>query len=164
MTHRTRAAALAASIATILWPVGALAQTETPPDTLSIRPTVRATYNSNILKLSEERAPGPRDDWQFTPSVDFTIRKLIGGRHLATFIGSAGYDLHPRFTFLDRERIETQASVDVALGEYCRVKPGIDLNFAQAQLSDQGVIDGNTARQVDYALSFACRRPVGLYN
>lgn len=163
MSRGARIAALATSIASVLWPAGALAQTETPPDTFSIRPTVRATYNSNILKLSEERAPGPRDDWQFTPSVDFTIRKLIGGRHLLTLIGSAGYDLHPRFTFLDRERIETQGSLDVVLGEYCRVKPGIDLNFAQAQLSDQGVIVGNSARQVDYTLSFACRRPVGFY-
>ena len=133
------------------------------PDTFSVRPTIRATYDTNILKLSEERAPGDRDEWRFTPSVDFTIRQLLGGRHLLTFIGSAGYDLHPRFTFLDRERIETQASVDVVLGEFCRLKPGIDLNFAQAQLSDQGVVVGNTARQVDYALSFACKRPVGLY-
>lgn len=163
MSGGGRAATRAAFVAAALWPIGAFAQTEELPDTFSVRPTIRTTYDTNIFKLSEEREPGDRNEWRFTPSVDFTVRQLLGGRHRLTFIGTAGYDFHPVFTFLNREKIETQGSVDVVLGKFCRVKPGIDLNFAQAQLSDQGVVVGNTERLVDYSLSFGCKRPAGLY-
>jgi hypothetical protein len=116
-----------------------------------------------MLRLSEERAPGDRDDVRVTPQIDLDIRRLIGGRHQVSIGGTLGYDFHGRYSFLDRERINLDAGIDMAVGAFCHVKPGVRLNWAQAQLSDQGVILGNTERRTDYEVSLACRRPVGLY-
>lgn len=141
----------------------AFAQVDMPPDVLIVQPTVRATYDDNMLKLSKERAPGDRDDLRFTPSIDFTVRKLLGGRHQVTLTGFAGYDIHRDFKFLDRERIEATGEVDFQVAGSCRVRPGAAVNWAQANLSDQGFVVGNTLRQTDLELTIACRRAAGLY-
>lgn len=141
----------------------ALAQVDMPPDILIVQPTLRASYDDNRLKLSKERAPGDRDDFVFTPSIDFTIRKLIGGRHQATLTGFAGYDIHRDFKFLDRERIEATGEVNFQVAGSCQVRPGAAVNWAQANLSDQGFIVGNTLRQTDLEITIACRRAAGLY-
>lgn len=130
---------------------------------LVIRPTVRATYDDNIMKLSKIRAPNDRDDLRFTPTVDFTVRRLIAGQHQLTLTGMAGYDLHRTNKFLNRERIEATAQVNVVVAGACTVRPGASVNWAQANLSDQGFVVGNTLRQTDLDVTIACRRAAGLY-
>ncbi len=141
----------------------ASAQVDMPPDTLVIQPTVRATYDDNMLKLSRLRAPDERDDLRITPSIDFTLRRLLGGRHQVTLTGLAGYDLHRNFKFLNRERIEATAEVDFVVAGSCRARPAAAVNWAQANLSDQGFVVGNTLRQTDLELTLSCRRAAGLY-
>lgn len=142
----------------------ALAQVvDQPPDLLLIQPTVRATYDDNMLKLSTIRSPGDRDDFRVTPTIDFTVRRLIGGRHQLTLTGLAGYDIHRNFKFLDRERIEASGDIDIAIAGTCNVRPSVNVDWAQANLSDQGFIVGNTLRRTDVAVTAACRRAAGFY-
>lgn len=141
----------------------ASASAQTPPDTLEVRADVVSTFDTNMLRLSEERAPGDRDDVRVTPRIDIDVRQLIGGRHQLTVGGNAGYDFNARNTFLDRERIDLNGDVNVAVGAFCTIRPGVRLNWAQSQLADQGEIVGNTERRTDYDIALACRRPVGLY-
>jgi hypothetical protein len=142
---------------------GAPAEAQTLPDTLDIRAAVVSTFDSNMLRLSEERAPNDRSDVRLTPQLDITVRRLIGGRHQLTIGGTAGYEFHDRFRFLDRERIDLGGDINVAVGAFCHVRPGVRLNWGQAQLSDQGVILGNTERRTDYEIALACPNPGGLY-
>ena len=152
-----RSAAIAGALAS------ASASAQTAPDILDVRAAVVSTFDTNLLRLNEERAPGDRDDVRVTPQLDVNIRRLIGGRHQLTIGGTAGYDFHGRYSFLDRERIDLGADLNIVLGAFCSIRPGVRLNWGQAQLSDQGVIVGNTERRTDYEISLACRRPAGLY-
>lgn len=138
-------------------------EVDQPPDLLVIRPTIRATYDDNMLKLSKIRAPSDRDDLRFTPTIDFTVRRLIAGQHQLTLTGMAGYDLHRTNKFLNRERIEATAQVNVVVAGACTVRPEASVNWAQANLSDQGFVVGNTLRQTDLEVTVACRRAAGLY-
>ena len=154
----------AAATAAFMIPQAALSQTEVevPPDGLRVRPTVRLLYDNNILRQNDELGTGEQDDLRITPSVDVTYRRRFG-LHQLTVIGSAGYDFHQRFEFLDRERISLQADGDLSVAGYCHVHPRARLNFAQSNLSDQGVIDGNTQKTQDYRIAVDCEKPYGFF-
>lgn len=158
---RTRGSAVLATAGVVL--ASASASAQTMPDTLDVRAGVVSTFDTNMLRLSDERAPGDREDVRITPQLDIDVRRLLGGRHQLTIGGTAGYDFHNRNTFLDRERIDLGGDVNIVVGAFCIIRPGVRLNWGQSQLSDQGVIIGNTERRTDYEISLACRRPAGLY-
>ena len=151
----------AAATAAFMIPQAALSQTEVevPPDGLRVRPTVRLLYDNNILRQNDDLVTGEQDDLRITPSVDVTYRRRFG-LHQLTVIGSAGYDFHQRFEFLDRERISLQADGDLSVAGYCHVYPRARLNFAQSNLSDQGVIDGNTQKRRIIASPSIARSPM----
>jgi hypothetical protein len=160
---RRRARIIAALIGgTAGFAPAAAQQIEVPPDTFTLRPTVRFTYDSNILRLNDQRDAGPHDDFRATPGVDLTFRRRFG-RHQLSITGTAGYDFYKRFSFLNRERIDLSANGVLAIGGRCRATPGIALDFQQAQLSDQGIVVGNTERIHSYEIDFDCRRSAGFY-
>lgn len=148
--------------AALMIPQAASAQVDVPPDGLRVIPTARLLYDNNILRVNEDIVTGDRDDLRITPSVDVTFRRQFG-QHMLTVIGSAGYDFHQRFEFLDRERISLQANADLAVMGYCHVEPRARLNFAQSNLSDQGEIVGNSQRTQDYRIELDCEKPYGIY-
>mgnify|MGYP000030508646 CR=1 FL=1 len=139
-----------------------LAQVDVPPDGLRVSPTIRALYDDNMLRQNDALIAGDKDDLRTTPSLDVTYRHQFG-LHQLTVVGSVGYDFHQRFEFLDRERISMVADADLSVSGYCRARPRARLNFAQSNLSDQGVIQGNSQRTQDYNLTLACERPQGFY-
>lgn len=153
---------------TALWtalvplPQIARAQVDVPPEGLRLSPTVQMIYDTNMLRQNDDFVSGDKDDLRITPSVDLTFRRQIG-MHQLTVVGSAGYDFHQRYEFLDRERISLLADGDLSVTGYCHARPRVRLNFAQASLSDQGVIAGNTQRTQDYRLTVDCDKPHGFY-
>lgn len=143
-------------------PGGAWAQVDVPPDGLRVVPTVRLLYDDNIYRRDDNFVVGDKDDIRITPSVDVTLRRQMG-MHLVTVVGSLGYDFHDRNKFLDRERIALTGDADLSIAGYCHARPRVRLNFAQANLSDQGVIVGNSQRTQDYRLTVDCEKPYGIY-
>ncbi|WP_022683439.1 outer membrane beta-barrel protein [Sphingobium bisphenolivorans] len=150
------------ALCTAILPQMARAQVDVPPDGLRVSPTVRLLYDTNMLRQNDDLVTGDTDDLRITPTVDLTFRRQIG-MHLLTVVGSAGYDFHQRYKFLDRERVTLLADGDLSVTGYCHARPRVRLNLAQANLEDQGVIVGNTQRTQDYRLRVDCDRPYGFY-
>ena len=140
----------------------ARAQVEVPPEGLRVSPTVRLLYDSNLLRQNDDLVTGKMYDVRITPAVDVTFRRQFG-MHQLTVVGSAGYDFHRRYDFLDRERFTLRADGDLSVTGYCHARPRVRLDFAQANLADQGVIVGNTQRTQDYRLTVDCEKPHGFY-
>ncbi|WP_312251099.1 outer membrane beta-barrel protein [Sphingobium yanoikuyae] len=140
----------------------AFAQVEVPPDGLTVAPTVRMLYDDNVLRQSDDLVSGDKDDLRITPALDVTFRKNLGV-HQVTVVGSLGYDFHQRYSNLDRERVTLTAKGDVKVSALCYLRPSARLNFAQADLADQGMIVGNSERTQDYAVTAECDKPYGYY-
>jgi hypothetical protein len=158
---RARSAGLSAACATILT-CPAYGQVDVPPDGLTVAPTVRMIYDDNVLRQNDDIIAGDKDDLRITPGVDVTFRKILGV-HQITAVGSLGYDFHQRYDNLDRERIALQARGDVKISGLCYLRPRARLNFAQANLADQGEIVGNSERTQDYSVTAECDKPYGYY-
>ncbi|PTQ11795.1 gellan polysaccharide biosynthesis protein GelF [Sphingomonas oleivorans] len=142
------------------WPAAAQEQAE--PDRLSVTPALRLQYDSNMLRLNEQRLSGRRDDTRITPGISFQLRRQIGLHSLA-ISGDAGYDFHRRFKFLDRARVNGVANANILLGGRCTAAPRARLEIAQTELSELGVPVGNMQTTQDYQLTLACPRPSGFY-
>lgn len=140
----------------------AYAQVDVPPDGLSVSPTIRLVYDTNVLRQSEQFRGGDTDDLRITPGVDVTFRKQFG-LHQISAVGSLGYDFYQRFDDLNRERINLLAKGDFKVTGLCYLRPSARLNFAQSNLADQGELVGNTQRTQDYSVTAQCDKPYGYY-
>ncbi|MFT3965873.1 MAG: porin [Sphingobium sp.] len=140
----------------------AFAQVDVPPDGLTVTPTVRLMYDSNVLRQNQNNYPGDLDGTRITPSIDATFRRQFG-LHQVTVVGTLGYDFYSKQDFLNRERIAVAANADIKATGYCHVKPNGTLDFSQSNLADQGEIVGNTQRTQNYRVTFDCDKPYSFY-
>ena len=120
------------------------------------------TYDSNILRLGEQRISGPTDNVSMSPrvAVDFDRRF---GRQRAYATGYAGYNFNSRFRFLNREQLALNSGLDLRFGPRCRINPTASLVRSQSDLEDLGQVVTNTATVQDYNIRASCPRPAGFY-
>lgn len=120
------------------------------------------TYDTNILRLGEQRTNGPTDNLSMAPrlTLDYS-RQLARQRIFAN--GYAGYVWNDRFRFLNRQDIALIGGADVRVGPKCRATIQGGFFQAQSDLEDLGVVISNVATTQDYSINASCPRPAGFY-
>ena len=120
------------------------------------------TYDSNILRLGDQRTDNPTDNLSISPRVAIDFNRRVG-RHRAFATGYAGYNFNNRFRFLNREELALNGGIDMRLGPRCRITPTASVLRAQSDLEDLGEIVTNAATVQDYNIQLSCPRPAGFY-
>ncbi|KQN76183.1 outer membrane beta-barrel protein [Sphingomonas sp. Leaf62] len=120
------------------------------------------TYDTNILRLGEQRTNQPTDNLSTAPrlTLDYS-RQLARQRIFAN--GYAGYVWNNRFDFLNRQDIALTGGADIRVGPKCRATVLGTFVQAQSDLEDLGVVISNVATTTDYSIAASCPRPSGFY-
>lgn len=120
------------------------------------------TYDTNILRLGEQRTNQPTDNLSMNPRVTLDYsRQLARQRIFAN--GYAGYVWNDRFEFLNRQDISLIGGADLRAGPKCRATVIGSFFQAQSDLEDLGVVTTNVATAQDYSINASCPRPAGFY-
>lgn len=119
-------------------------------------------YDSNILRLGDQRTDNPTDNVSMSPRVAVEFDRRFG-RQRAFVTGYAGYNFNSRFRFLNREELALNSGVDLRFGPRCRITPTASVLRAQSDLEDLGQIVTNAATIQDYNIRASCPRPAGFY-
>lgn len=120
------------------------------------------TYDTNVLRLGEQRTNQPTDNLQIGPqvTVDYS-RRLSRQRIFAN--GYAGYFWNNRFEFLNRQDIALTGGADLRAGPKCRATVTGSFFQAQSDLQDLGTPVRNVATTQDYSVDASCPRPAGFF-
>lgn len=105
---------------------------------ISISPTVRLTYDSNVLRGRETIGSGDvsgSDDVRLSPSLAVGLLYPFG-RQSAFLTGSIGYDFYRKNHQLNRERISLDGGVNVKGPASCASVLGIGYSRRQSDLED----------------------------
>ena len=115
----------------------ALAQSDSKPR-FDIFVSAQESYENNVLRQPKGFPVQPgftRDDFRLSPSLNVDILRPIG-RQTLTLAGGVGYDFYRRNKLLERERINLQGKVDLAIGPNCTPQLGVAYSRQQSDLSD----------------------------
>lgn len=143
-----------AAVAVAFMPESAYAQGKA----LTIVPTIKLRYDTNPLRLNDQRASIKRDDLRATVGVSFDLNRTIGV-HPIFLRGLIGYDKHTRFDFLDRARVDIRTGLNYAVFPRCSIAPRASLVIEQFDIEELGQPVGNTSTQQRYQASVDCTRP-----
>ncbi len=148
------------------WTSAADAQTAASGGRNDIRVSLTDAYETNALRLGDSM-PVPagfsKDDYRFTPSIDFDIVRPVGVQ--SGFIkGTLGYDFYKRNQRLERERINVAAGFDLRFGGDCHQHAEIGISRQQSDLRDftRTVALRSAERRKSYAVAINCGSVFGL--
>lgn len=120
------------------------------------------TYDTNVLRLGEQRTNQPTDNVQIGPQVTLDYsRRLSRQRIFAN--GYAGYFWNNRFEFLNRQDVALTGGADLRVGPKCRATVTGSFFQAQSDLQDLSTPVRNVATTQDYAIDASCPRPAGFF-
>ncbi|PXA94652.1 hypothetical protein DMC47_20480 [Nostoc sp. 3335mG] len=120
------------------------------------------TYDSNILRFSEQRTDGPTDNLSLAPRVMLDYNRRFARQRLFAN-GYAGYVWNDRYQFLNRQDIALTGGAELRAGPRCRATPTASFFQAQSDLEDLGALVRNVATTQDYRVAVSCPRPAGFY-
>lgn len=149
---------LLAAAGAAAFPVAAQAQ----ENRFDLSARVVETYETNVLRLRDERVSAPRDNLSLTPQLVVDYQRLFG-RQRVYLNGTAGYVFNDRYRFLNREDLSFTGGAGLRFGARCQVNPQASLFRAQSDLDDLGALVSNTATIQDYTVEASCPREVGFY-
>jgi hypothetical protein len=129
---------------------------------IAIAARVVEGYDSNQLRLSDQRLAGPKDNITSAPGVTIDISRNFA-RQRVYLRGAAEYVFNSRFRFLNSENLNFTGGAQLRFGPRCQIDPTAALFRAQSDLEDLGVVASNTATFQDYSVSASCPRPAGLF-
>lgn len=124
--------------------------------------TVVETYDTNILRLGDERLDGPKDNLSLSPRVVVDYARRFG-RQSVSLNGTAGYNFNSRFRALNREDVTFTGGSNLRFGPRCQVNPSASVFRAQSDLEDLGGVVANTVTIQDYSVQASCPRPAGFF-
>lgn len=139
---------------------------------VSISPTVRLTYDSNVLggrRVVRDDNISGTDDVQLSPSLAVNIVYPFG-RQSAFLGGSIGYDFYRRHDELNRERISLDGGVNIRGPASCASVLGVGYSRRQSDVEDLILApDGSTLVNVvnvqetrRYSANISCGPAIGL--
>lgn len=128
---------------------------------LKISPSIKSRYDSNPLRLNDQRSSGPLDDIRVTPGIAFSYTDKFGTDPI--FLrGEIGYDKHSRFDFLDRARVLIRGGGSFLFGPRCQFSPAATLNIEQTDITELSGPVGNTTTTQEYEAAVACNEVAGI--
>jgi hypothetical protein len=143
-----------------------------PARDISITPTVRLTYDSNVLGSRNLPLTNVRsaDDVRVSPELNVAITTPVGAQS-AYLSGTIGYDFYRRNTQLDRERIDLDGGLNLRTPSgRCTGGVGAAYSRGQSNIGDliilpdeSGFIDAvNVQQEVVLRANIACGAAYGL--
>ncbi len=145
----------------------ALAKSDDVPH-VDIFVSAQNSYEDNILRQPENfpvTSGFTRNDFRFSPAINVDIVRPFGRQKL-TLIGGVGYDFYRRNALLERERINLQGNVDLAVGANCAPRFGAAYARQQSDLSDFIALTPQRLRNREQTLTLSagikCGGVVGL--
>ena len=148
------------------------AQAAAPQRGVSISPTVRLTYDSNVLGgrhvIRDDTVSGTHDV-RLSPSLDISVAYPFG-RQSAFLGGSIAYDFYRRHNQLNRERISLDGGVNIVGPASCASSLGVGYSRRQSDVEDLILApDGTTLVNVvnvqetrRYSANISCGATTGL--
>jgi Putative beta-barrel porin 2 len=158
---------LSLSVSLLCFAQTAFAQTESGRK-IGVFVSSQQVYEDNVLR-QPKFFPVPRgfsrDDFRLSPSLNVDIIQPFGRQKL-TLLGGVGYDFYRRNSRLERERINLQGRVDLAVGPDCTPQLGIAYARQQSDLADFFSFTNfrlrNREQRVSYSASVKCGSVIGL--
>jgi hypothetical protein len=118
---------------------------------------VQETYEDNILRQPDS-FPVPRgfarNDFRLSPSLNVDIVQPVGRQKL-TLAGGIGYDFYRRNKLLERENIDLQGKINLAVGANCAPELGLAYDRQQSDLADFISITDIRLRNREQRLTFS---------
>lgn len=167
--RRVAALKLASTITILLMSSGGAAfaaqQSDLPTREISVTPTVRIEYDSNVYGVNKAFVPAgdsTRDDLHIAPGVGFNLQMPFS-RQALYLNGSVGYDFYKNNSELNRERLDINGGARLNLlgcnptidGTYTRM-----LSNRYALVSVDQIDNTETHRAIGTTVS--CGGPLGL--
>jgi Putative beta-barrel porin 2 len=118
---------------------------------------VQESYEDNLLRQPDlfPISPGfTRNDFRLSPSLNLDIVQPIGRQKL-TLLGGIGYDFYRRNKLLERERIDLQGKINLAVGANCAPELGLAYERQQSDLADFISITDFRLRNREQRLAFS---------
>lgn len=128
---------------------------------IEIMPSIRMSYEDNVLRSDPDRAP-KEDDFILTPAVTATLRQTVG-RHSFAVGGSAGYDVYLGSTLKNKPRLFAGAEGRLAVGGYCAVIPMASFRRERSDYGDINEAVDNIQEYSNANVTLTCPRPSGIY-
>jgi hypothetical protein len=130
--------------------------------------SVQEVYEDNVLRQPDVFPVSPgftRNDFRLSPSLNVDIVQPVG-RQTLTLLGGVGYDFYRRNSRLERERINLQGKINLAVGANCKPELGLAYARQQSDLADFFSITDFRLRNREQRLTFSsgikCGGVVGL--
>ena len=127
-------------------------------------------YDSNVARGSEQAAAArgiEREDVRFSPRLGVTLNQPFGP-HLATLVGSVGYDVYTRNSRLNRERVKANATTSFRF-PICSLDVRGGISRRQSDLGDLAIVPGdpgasskNVENVVSAGATASCGGAIGL--
>jgi Putative beta-barrel porin 2 len=119
--------------------------------------SAQEVYENNVLRQPDAFPVPPgfaRNDFRLSPSINVDIIQPIG-RQTITLLGGAGYDFYRRNSRLERERINLQGKLNLAVGANCKPEIGLAYARQQSDLADFFSITDFRLRNREQRLTFS---------
>jgi Putative beta-barrel porin 2 len=114
-------------------------------------------YEDNVLRQPDVFPVPPgfaRNDFRLSPSLNVDIIQPVG-RQTLTLLGGVGYDFYRRNSRLERERINLQGKINLAVGANCKPELGLTYARQQSDLADFFSITDFRLRNREQRLTFS---------
>jgi Putative beta-barrel porin 2 len=114
-------------------------------------------YEDNVLRQPDVFPVPPgfaRNDFRLSPSLNVDIVQPVG-RQTLILLGGVGYDFYRRNSRLERERINLQGKINLAVGANCKPELGLTYARQQSDLADFFSITDFRLRNREQRLTFS---------
>ncbi|WP_197277005.1 outer membrane beta-barrel protein [Sphingomonas profundi] len=126
-----------------------------------LAPDISATYDTNVLRASDARLAGSKDNIRVDPGVAVRLNRIFG-RTRVSLAGRAGYDFNSRFKQLNNARIDLGTGIDTGVGSLCHIGGDARVQIQQFELDELDVNQGGSLHIQTYGVDAGCDRPAGI--